>query len=159
MSGLPAKLSAQLDRTVRWLVYRYFEETTRAPDLRRLARLAEATVGETAASLRRLHEAHHLVLHPERAGSSPRVWMAHPFSDVPTHYAVDAGDRLYSVNCAWDALALPPLLGLDAEIRAKSPRTGDPLHLEVKAGELRPTTTFMHFVVPAAKFWDDIGFT
>ena len=150
---------ATLDRTVRWLVYRYFEETTRAPELRRLARLAEASVADTAASLRRLHDAHVLVLHPGGPEREPRVWMAHPFSDVPTPYVVDVRERLYSAACAWDALALPALLGGDAEIRARNPSSGDPMHLEVKAGELRPTTTFMHFVVPAARFWDDIGFT
>lgn len=85
--------------------------------------------------------------------------MAHPFSDVPTHYLVDTGDKRYDVNCAWDALALPPLLGVDAEIHAKNPSSGDPMHLEIRGGELQPTTTFMHFVVPAAQFWDDIGRT
>ncbi len=148
-----------LDQTVRWLVYRFFEETTRAPELKRLAKLAEASVEDTAASLRRLHDAHALVLHPGGPDREPRVWMAHPFSDVPTHYSVDAGDRQYSVNCAWDALALPSLLGIDAEIRARNASSGDPMHLEIKAGSLQPTTTLMHFVVPVARFWDDIGRT
>jgi hypothetical protein len=64
--------------------------------------------GEVSGSLARLHAAHALVL--DRAGE---VRMALPFSNVETAYLVESDGRAWPANCAWDALAIPRLLGLE----------------------------------------------
>lgn len=151
-----------LDARVRWWVYQHFRESGRPPPLSRLARLSDATSDDTAASLARLHDEHALVLSQD----GRRILMAHPFAsdDSGTTFIPDARTEQvpmerYSVNCPWDGLALAGLLGVDGDVRTSDAWSGDPLRLEVQAGRLRASTTVLHFLVPAARFWDDIGFT
>jgi hypothetical protein len=143
-----------VDRVTRWMVYQYFRESGTAPTLRTLSRLVEAPVDDVRASLRRLHDAHALVL-----SASGSIAMAHPFAAEPCGFRVVVDERTYEANCAWDALAIPPLLGTDARIEATCPVWGEPLRLRVREGQLEPTTSVVHVLVPARSFWEDIGFT
>jgi hypothetical protein len=77
--------------------------------------------------------------------------MAEPFSAVPTAFAVRAGDRRWWANCAWDALAIPPLVGVDAVVETACPDCGEAL---TDRGD-----AVAHFAVPARDWWRSIGFT
>jgi hypothetical protein len=105
------------------------------------------------AALRSLADAHRLVIRP----GSEAIWMAHPFSAVPTDFRVRAGGRRWFANCAWDGLAILGLLG-DGSLETHSPATGEPLILEVSDSRVMGQG-LVHFLVPARAFWDDIGFT
>ncbi|HKK08177.1 MAG TPA: organomercurial lyase [Gemmatimonadota bacterium] len=144
-----------LDRDVRLEVYRHFVQTGRAPTAEVLATALGVPEREIRRSLRRLADAHLLVLSPGTA----LVWMAHPFSAVPTDFGVRVGGRRYWANCAWDALAIGPLLGEDAVIDAHCPDCREPLRLRIEDGRLAPTGAVVHFAVPPARFWENIGFT
>ena len=144
-----------LDRVVRWLVYQHFVETGSPPPLDRLARLAERPADDVWDALGRLADARALVLDD----ASRRVRMAHPFSGVKTDYRVETAEQGYHANCAWDALAIPALIGRDARIHAAHPVTREPMQLEVRDGALQPTLSVIHYAVPRRSFWDDIGFT
>jgi hypothetical protein len=146
-----------LDRDVRFQAYRHFAETGRAPDPAELAGRVGRPRPEVVEALRRLADAHALVLEPD----SPRIRMAHPFSAVETPYPVDADGVSYRANCAWDALGIPALLGVDAESRSVCPDCDEPITLRVRGGEASsdPEGAVIHFLVPARSFWDDIGFT
>lgn len=91
--------------------------------------------------------------------------MAHPFSAVPTAFRVDTMDTVYWGNCAWDALAIPALLGVDASIPARSAESAEPMDLTFRNGELIHTDSgddgngVVHFVVPPRRFWDNVGYT
>lgn len=125
------------------------------------------TVAETAASLgwgeeevegayRRLHEARALVLHPGTA----EIWMANPFCFAPTPHLVAAGGRVWTGTCAWDALGIPGALHGDGRIESECACCGEPLALEVEGGELaRGADLLVHVLVPARRWWEDIGFT
>ncbi|MBA2332459.1 MAG: alkylmercury lyase family protein [Actinobacteria bacterium] len=105
---------------------------------------------------RRLHDAHGLVLEP----GSTRIRMLNPFSAVETPHRVESAGRSWFANCAWDALGIPAALHADGRIESKCPDCGEPLELEVREGELvRGADLLVHFVVPACRWWDDIGFT
>jgi hypothetical protein len=106
-------------------------------------------------SYRRLAEAHVLVLEP----GSDEVWMAMPFSAKPTAFRVTAGETAWWANCAWDALGIAAATGCDVEIATDCPDCAEPLGLRVEAGALVPAPGIVHFAVPAAHWWDDIGFT
>jgi Alkylmercury lyase len=111
---------------------------------------------EAEASYGRLHEAHALVLHP---GTSD-VWMAHPFCFVPTPHRVTAGGRTWNGTCAWDALGIPGALHGDGEIASECACCGEALSLRVEDGGLVEGADLLaHFLVPARRWWDDIGFT
>src|ERR671934_2396720 len=99
----PAGDATDLDRTVRLAVYRAFIEDGRPPTPVQLAVTLGADVPEIEASLRRLADEHVLVLAP----GSPYVWMAPPFSAIPTPFDVAVADRRYFANCIWDGLGIP----------------------------------------------------
>ena len=82
-----------------------------------------------------------------------------PFSAVPTGYTVVAGAVSYEANCAWDALAVPVALGRDATIDARWMDTREPVGLRVTDGSLNSEDGFVHVVVPARHWWDDIAYT
>ncbi len=113
------------------------------------------TAGEVAAARRRLAGLHALALRP----GTDEVWMAHPFSGVPTGYRVVSGERSWWANCGWDAVAIPPLVGADAVIEAACPDCGHAFDLRVRDGELAGDDGVVQFCVPPSRFWDDIGFT
>ena len=102
-------------------------------------------------ALERLHDAHALVL-----DGDGNVRMALPFSAVPTQHMVRSEDRSWWANCAWDALAIPLLLGIDGHLDATWADTGEPVDLEVVDGELSSFDGFVGFAFPAARWWDDI---
>jgi hypothetical protein len=141
------------DRRLRAAVYAWLVGTGRAPDVATLAASQDATEAEVAASLGRLADAHALVLAP----GSTDIWMAHPFSALPTAYPVTAGERTYFANCAWDAAGILAIVG-DGVCRTSCADCGIELTFEVSAGALDGRGV-VHFAVPARHFWDDIAFT
>lgn len=97
-------------------------------------------------------EAHHLVV----LDSDGEIRMALPFAATDTGHRVRSGTRAWWANCAWDSLAIPVALGIDAEIDANWLDTGEPVGLAVRDGQLGSTEGFVHFAFPAARWWDDI---
>jgi len=83
--------------------------------------------------------------------------MAHPFSAVATDFLVRIGDRHWFANCVWDGLSILALLG-DGTLDTHSPASDELIRLHVSAGKVLGDT-LVHFLVPARRFWDDIGFT
>jgi hypothetical protein len=148
--------ASTLDRDVRLAVYRRFVDEARPPTPPEIAvELGVATL-DVEASLRRLADGHELVLAP----GTPYVWMANPFSAIPTPFEVEVGNRLYFGNCIWDALGISACLHANARIRTYCPDCSEPLSLSVRDGELGSSAGgVIHFAVPAAHWWDDIGST
>ena len=146
----------ELDLGIRNEVYSSFVATGRAPDPAAVADALGLAEDAVADAYRRLHDAHALVLH---AGYD-EIRMLNPFSAVETPHRVEAGGRCWFANCAWDALGIPAALHADAAVRSECPDCGEPLELEVRDGGLiRGAELLVHFVVPARRWWDDIGFT
>lgn len=148
--------ASTLDRDVRLAVYRTFVEEGRPPTTREVAVSLGVETLDVEASIRRLADDHVLVLAP----GTPYVWMANPFSAIPTPFEVEVGDRRYFGNCIWDALGIPACLHADARIRTSCPDCSEPLPIEVRGADLdAPPGAVIHFAVPAAHWWDDIGST
>jgi hypothetical protein len=138
------------DLELRRQVYRLFVELGRAPTREELG---GAGVDD---GLRRLHDAHALVLHP----GTTEIRMANPFSAVPTPHRVECDGRSWYANCAWDALGIPAALHADGRVESECADCGKPVELEVRDGRLaRGADLVVHFLVPARRWWDDIGFT
>ncbi|MBA3551274.1 MAG: hypothetical protein H0W27_00180 [Actinobacteria bacterium] len=148
-------LDANLDRDVRLFVYRFFLEAGRPPVPAETVAALGSTSALVEASLRRLGDDHALVLAP----GTPYVWMANPLSALPTPFQVEADGRTWFGNCIWDALGIPAILKADGLVRSWCADCAAPMALEVSDGRLQRGVGVLHFAVPAASWWDDIGHT
>jgi hypothetical protein len=148
--------ASTLDRDVRLAVYRRIVEEGRPPTAPEMAVGLGVAALEVEASLRRLSDGHVIVLAP----GTPYIWMANPFSAIPTPFEVEVGDRRYFGNCIWDALGISACMDADAHIRTYCPDCSEPLSLDIRHGALEPSADgVIHFAVPAGRWWDDIGST
>ena len=138
------------DHQFRHQIYATFAATGAAPTSAELAEWAGGAAA-AASALQRLHDAHALVL--DAAGT---IRMALPFSAVATGHTVHSGDRQWWANCAWDALAIPAALELDARIVARWLDSGEPVDLAIVGSAPSSSDGFVHFAVPARHWWDDI---
>ena len=89
-----AEMQRFSDRGVRHFIYSTFAETSRPPTTGEVAGHFRTTIAEAEGAFRRLAEAHHIALAP----GSHAIWMAHPFSAVPTNFVAEAGGRRYWGN-------------------------------------------------------------
>ncbi len=135
---------------LRHRIYRHLADTGEAPARGTLDGWT-GSADRTDRWLSELHERHAIVL--DETGA---VRMALPFSAVPTDHRVVGGGRSWWANCAWDALAIPVVLGVDARIEAPWLDGGEPFDRAVDGGELSSTDGWVHYSVPAANWWDDI---
>ena len=81
-------------------------------------------------------------------------------SAVPTPFRVRVQGSAWWANCAWDALGILALLGQDGEIDTQCAYSSADLAIAVRSRALDPDADgVIHFAVPAARWWDDIGYT
>jgi hypothetical protein len=112
------------------------------------AATGQAPVLEDSATVRELAERHVIVL-----GDDGRILMAHPFAGHPHGTRVDAGERTWWGNCAWDGLGIVAALGL-----RQATVTSNGIGIEIVTGEPVGDIVF-HIAVPAQRWWEDIAFT
>lgn len=143
-----------LDNDVRLAIYDFFTSTGRSPVAAEIASKIGSQPGEVEAAYRRLADARALVLAP----GTPYIWMANPFSALPTPFTVHARGRDWWGNCIWDALGILAMLDEDGFVKTHCPDCGDHIELHVRKRELASSEGLVHFSVPAAHWWDDIGF-
>ena len=84
----------KLDKAVRHYIYQTFAETAKPPTTEAVARYQKRDIVSIEQSFRRLADAHHVALAP---GSSA-IWMAHPFSALPTNHTAESGSKTYFAN-------------------------------------------------------------
>jgi Alkylmercury lyase len=144
------------DSEIRLWVHQHFVDTGRAPSPVEIAAHFQLTPGDVEVRLRRLQaETDAILLLP---GTSC-IWMAEPFSAVPTSFLVRSDTRQWWGNCIWDALAILALVGTDGSVSTACPQSGQPLIVSVTKGSLESAQGVVHFAVPAREWWRDIGFT
>jgi len=143
-----------LERAVRLFVYDHFVKTTKAPDLTAIAVAVKRTPDAVTSALKRLAELRALVLAP----ATVNIWMAHPFSAVPTAYPVAIAGRTYWANCAWDAAGVLSIVGGDGECRTQCADCGQEIALAVRGGRVHGDGV-VHYAVPPKRFWENVAFT
>ena len=83
-----------IDRDVRYYIYRTFAETTFPPTTSQVADHFKVSIASVEDAFDRLSSSHQIALAP----GSYSIWMAHPFSGVPTNYVAAAGAKKYHGN-------------------------------------------------------------
>ena len=144
------------DLDVRRHVYFSVVANGRPPTTSETAEAFGLNESQIADAYGRLHDAHALVLFPDTAD----VRFANPFCFAPTAHRVSAGGRVWTGTCAWDALGIPAALHCDGRIESTCACCSEPVALEVCDGELvAGAELLVHILVPARRWWEDIGFT
>jgi hypothetical protein len=145
---------SEIDYRIRYAIYTTFAEggIPLSAGLSSKLRIPQPQILE---SYERLHNARAIVLDPR----TREVWMALPFSAVPTPFRVLAENRTWFANCAWDAFGIPHLVGCDAVLTTTCMDCDAPIVHRVQERQLMDAHGVVHFAVPAAKWWENIGFT
>ena len=92
MSQLPSKPFT--DEDVRHFIYTTFAGTSRPPTTGEVADQFNAPIAAIEDAFERLADAHQIALAP----GSHSIWMAHPFSGIPTNYVAEVADQKYWGN-------------------------------------------------------------
>ncbi len=149
-----ASTAPMLDDEVRVFVYRFMVDNRRPPMPVEIGSALGTGSAEVEAALKRLADAHVLVLAP----GTPYIWLANPLSALPSPFPVTVGTAQYYGICIWDALGVIAMLGDEGSVTSLCPDCGDELTLRVREGRVEPSEYVVHYAIPAAHWWDDIGF-
>lgn len=149
------ELVEALEDQVRPAIYRFFTENGRAPVPTELAPLLGLSAADVERAFGRLAEQHIITLLP---GSS-YIWMANPFSNVPTDFAVEVGDKRWWANCIWDAFGILAALSAQGTISTHCPDCSLPIRIDTADLPSEDLDLVVHFAVPAKQWWDEIGHT
>src|SRR5262245_19862338 len=143
---------------LRRFVYDRIAETGTPPRSEAIGAHFGADAATARASLAELRIGKTVLVHPPPDGE---IWMAGPFSATPTPYRVIGRGRIWFANCAWDMLGIPARLREPVDIAAKCTDSGAAmrLHVDPEAGPETEAEGVVHFLVPARRWYDDIGFT
>ena len=154
------KADAERDRTrqddrVRIEIYERLAETGHAPTAIDLGDTFGASAAEMGEALRRLQSRH--IVYLDSAGD---IWKAGAFAGGPTGHRVLGDEGTWWAPCAWDALAIPATLGIGAKIESACGDCRKPIALEVsREGDVEGSEAIVHVALPAARWYEDVGFT
>jgi hypothetical protein len=141
---------------LRLSIFTSLASTGRAPDAAALAAASGATAAEVDSALRQLADARHLAL--DAAG---RIALAHPFSTIDLGFSVKGTHTLWWGGCIWDSFAIPHLVPGEPEVLVATTCQGCRRAHAWVVGQGAPPDgdQVAHFLVPAARMWDDVVFT
>jgi len=148
------QISEDLDKWVRFQVYKHFLTVGRGPTRPEVADVLALPLPDVEAAYQRLAAGKALVLQ-----KNGEVLMAEPFSAVPTAFMVEIGTRMWWGNCIWDALGIPAMLKEDARVVTTCGCCNEAMTLEVQGGALLKIPGVVHFALPAREWWKDVVFT
>ncbi|HEX8217273.1 MAG TPA: organomercurial lyase [Allosphingosinicella sp.] len=142
------------DQDLRGLLTRMIAERGHAPPLDELAGAVGVSAEEAAASLRRLHEAHALLLHPD----SVEPWAVHPFALAPGSCWVETATCGYWANCLYCALGIASALKCDVTVTTRLGGEAETAIYRVRGGDLLDGDGIFHLSTPVARWWDNVVF-
>ncbi|HWL84791.1 MAG TPA: organomercurial lyase [Polyangiaceae bacterium] len=140
-----------MDALVHHQVVDSFVRRGHPPTVDEIAKALRTDAKRVAASLRRLHEGHGLVLHP----GSLDIWIAHPFSASPTAVWVAERDRGWWAPCMWCAFGIAVLAAPDAIIHVRLGGEHESVSVAMQHGKLE-SDLMVHFAVPPRDAWANV---
>lgn len=140
---------------VRVYVYQHFADTTLAPTVADVAAHLQLSHAETIEVFDELNARHAFFLEP----GTHDIRIANPFSAVSTDFIVQARDKAYYANCAWDALGIAAALHSNAVINTTYAEDDAPLTFTIRGGQVQHPEAVVHLLVPFQNWYDDMIFT
>ena len=138
---------------VRLAIYQAFRTTGRAPTVDQLVDELQTSSPVIGESLAELAAQRHLVLDAQGG-----IVMAHPFSSIPLGFSVMGANTLWWGGCCWDSFSIPHLVPEEPEVlvATRCPGCGQAGAWVVNRETPPDTDWIAHFLVPAARVWDDV---
>jgi len=85
--------------------------------------------------------------------------MAHPFSARWMGFVVASKEQKWWGGCAWDSFGIMAALGRPVLVATTCVGCGRPLALSADPAKPPEEPYVAHFLVPAARWWDDVVWT
>ncbi len=146
------------DRDVRAAIARWIRDRGAIPLIAEIASDMSTDAKAVEASFVRMIDGH--VFIPRRG--SHEIYAYNPFCLGPTEFRVHADGRDWWAICGWDALGIPPALGVTGIVAAPcADGCGERIRIEVgkDGAAVADGQPVLHVGVPAHAFWDDIYLT
>ena len=140
---------------LRRMVYEGILERGMPPSVKEIASHFRVATDDARESLARLKIGKTVLVDPR----SGEVWMAGPFSAKPTDYRVVGARTKWFANCAWDMLGVAVLANECVTVETHCVDCGDEMVFDVDPRAGTTLDAIVHFLVPARRWYDDIGFT
>jgi hypothetical protein len=140
---------------LRLFVYEFIAAHERPPVIAEAAAQFGITEARAEQIYRDLDARHAIFLEPGQL----TIRMAHPFSGVPTSFAVRANGHRYYANCAWDSLGIPAMLSSDATVETRYSDTNEPIALTIHDDRVSGADPLIHFPLPFKRWYDNLVFT
>jgi Alkylmercury lyase len=142
---------------LRMHVYDQLLRSGSPPTIDEIAAVFDCDVTEARRALADLRIGKTILVHP-RTGE---IWMAGPFSAGETSYRVTGPEVRWFANCAWDMLGVAVLAAVPVRIDAACSDCGAPMSYHVDPADVPPEALpgVVHFLVPARRWYEDIGYT
>ena len=125
------------------------------PSLAELAREFHVPERDARDALAALKIGKTLQPHP-RTGE---IWMAGPFAAEPTDYKVSGKRTTWFANCAWDMFGVAMIAREWVSIETRCGDCGESIRLSADHETPSRDALLVHLVVPAKRWYDDLGFT
>jgi hypothetical protein len=141
---------------IRVFIFTHIAEFGPPPSADQIASEMSTTVHDARAALETLAVNRQVILDPK----TREIWMAGPFSAVPTRFRVHGAKASWWANCAWDMFGIPAALGQSARIDATCADCEALFQLDVDRDKgSKSNEGLVHILLPANRWYADIGFT
>jgi len=128
------------------------------PSVSRIAQSFGVDTDEVKRELAALKLGKTILVHPETG----EIWMAGPFAAGVTPYRIDrvvGPKQSWWANCAWDMLGVALIVNEPARLVASCCDCGEVLTLDSSPERGIDSDWLVHFLLPARRWYEDIGFT
>jgi len=155
MTGVVDSQSETLEAT-RVFIYTHVADTGIPPTSGEIAERFEITVDEARERLLILGATKRIIA----STTTGEIWMSGPFSALPTRFRVHGPTVSWWANCAWDMLGIPASLNISARIHTSCACCDESVGIDVDAETgPREEAGIVHILLPARRWYEDIGFT
>ena len=140
---------------LRVFVYDGLVDRGTLPSIAAIADRFRVAPNDARRALAELHIGKTILVHPETG----EIWMAGPFSASETPYRITLGQRRWWANCAWDMFGVAALVGAAVRVDTHCTDCGEPIALVCDPARPPNEPGVVHFLMPARRWYDNIGFT
>jgi hypothetical protein len=140
---------------LRRFVYQHILSVGRPPRAVEIGDRFDVSAAEAKRRLAALNFGKTVLIHPDTG----EIWMAGPFAASETSYKVIGQRVSWWANCAWDMLGIVAIVNDDVQISARCTDCLDPLTIPASPDRGVSSEWVVHFLLPARRWYDDIGYT